>query len=79
MLATYLNEHTHILIDVTYAIIVNIHALLLDSDMNMFLFLIRIYTRLLFIQRDQKLINDMYKTKLMLMGLRGENIKTATS
>ena len=32
-----------------------------------------------FIQRDQKLINDMYKTKLMLMGLRGENIKTATS
>ena len=31
------------------------------------------------LQRDQKLINDMYKTKLMLMGLRGENIKTATS
>ena len=79
MLATYLNEHTHILIDVTYASIVNIHTFLLDSDMNMFLFLIRIYTRLLFIQRDQKLINDMYKTKLMLMGLRGENIKTATS
>ena len=59
--------------------IVNIHALLLDSDMNIFLFLIRINIRLLFIQRAQKLINDMYKTKLMLMGLRGENIKTATS
>ena len=79
MLAIYLNEHTNISIDVTYASIVNIHTFLLDSDMNMFLFLIRIYTRLLFIQRDQKLINDMYKTKLMLMGLRGENIKTATS
>ena len=64
---------------ITYASIVNIHTFLLDSDMNMFLFLIRIYIRLLFIQRDQKLINDMYKTKLMLMGLRGENIKTATS
>ena len=69
MLATYLNEHTHISID----------ALLLDSDMNMFLCLITIHIRLLFIQRDQKLINNMYKTKLMLMGLRGENIKTATS
>ena len=34
---------------------------------------------ILALQRDQKLINDMYKTKLMLMGLRGENIKTATS
>ena len=66
-------------VSITYAGIVNIHTLLWDSDMNMFLFLIRIYIRLLFIQKDQKLINDMYKTKLMLMGLRGENIKTATS
>ena len=66
-------------VSITYAIIVNIHTLLLDSDMNMFLFPITIQIRLLFIQRDQKLINDMYKTKLMLMGLRGENIKTATS
>ena len=63
---------------ITYASIVNIHTFLLDSDMNMFLFLITIHIRLLFIQRDQKLINDMNK-KLMLMGLRGENIKTATS
>ena len=60
-------------------VIVIIHTLLFDSDMNMFLFLITIHIRLLFIQRDQKLIYDMYKTKLMLMGLRGENIKTATS